>query len=463
MKEAEAIHPVQGKAGIGGWPASVLVPAVACGATIGILTSITGNLLISMIAALVVPLMMWKPFLGLMGLVLLVPLEELTTFGYSFTLVRVVGASTFICWFFQVVLRRQKIKLDLFLWVALLFLAWSCCSLFWAVDRGGGIVAVFTITQLVLLYLMSCNIIDSDEKLRAFMSYYIAGAAIAAIIAILGAYEAGFTARASVSSMQNPNRFAHALSLGLILAVFLTCTCRGYQRYLYLFSAFPLALGVLLSGSRGTWLAVLASIAVAGLITKSKKVKFVLITILIIALLFNSAIISAMPPLIADRITSIANLADRGSGRLDIWMVGLEMVRENWLTGVGIYGFPTAYNDYIFNSYDEIRDRGVMRDAHSSFLCLLAELGLLGFLLFSMFWWAAWKSIGRLPGNPEKTLGICLLVFLFFVSLTATEHKEKFFWLGWLIVNMLSFSGRRNIENRQPEDKEKSSGDLQCI
>lgn len=444
MREVKIIRRVTEKAKIDEQPISVLLLAVVCGATMGCLASFTGSLLISLVLALIIPLMIWKPFLGLMGLVLLVPFEELTTFGFSFTLVKVIGAATFICWCFQVILKRQKIKSDIFLLVALLFLAWSSCSLLWTIDMGGGIVAVFTITQLVLLYLMSCNLIDSNEKLRAVMGSYIVGAAVAAILAILGVYEADFAIRASVSSMQNPNRFAHALSVGLILAVYLTCTCRGYLRYLYLTSGFLLFLGVLLSGSRGTWLAVLASIVAAGLSTKSKIFKITLVAILIIVLSFNSVIIGVMPPLIADRISSMADLADRGSGRLDIWMVGVEMVKENWPTGVGIYGFATAYNDYIFKSYDEIRDRGVMRDAHNSFLCLLAELGLLGFLLFSMFWLVSWKSIGRLPGDPEKTLGICMLVFLFFVVFTGTEHKEKFFWIGLLFVNMLFLSRARS-------------------
>ncbi len=440
MKVVEIIRPFREKDRTGEQPMPVLLLAVTCGVIMGCLASVTGSILIAVAAALIIPLMIWKPFLGLMGLLLLIPFEELTTFGFSFTLVRVVGVATFTCWFFQVVLKGQKIKSDLFLWVSLLFLAWSSCSLLWTVDRDNGIVTVLTITQLVLLYLMSSSLIDSGEKLRAVMGIYIIGAAVAAMIATLGAYEAGFATRASVSSLQNPNHFARALSVGLILAVYLTCTCRGYQRYLYLASSFLLGWGVLLSGSRGAWLAVLASIAAAGLYTKSKIFKISLFTTLIVVLLFNNVIVSAMPPLIADRFTSFADLGDRGSGRIDIWMVGLEMVKENWPAGVGIYGFPTAYNDYILKSYDGIKDRSVMRDAHNSFLCLLAELGLLGFLLFSIFWLVSWKTISRLPVGPEKMLGICMLVNLFFVSLTGTDYKEKFFWVGLLVVNMLSLS-----------------------
>ncbi|NLI11049.1 O-antigen ligase family protein [Pelotomaculum propionicicum] len=448
MKEVEVIRPVRGRPKTGEQPISYLFSAVACGAIIGCLASATGSLLIVVVAALVVPLMIWKPFLGLTGMLLLVPFEELTKFGFSFTLVKVIGAATFIFWFFQTIFKRQKIKTDLFLWVALLFLAWSSCSLLWTVDRDNGIDAILTIIQLVLFYLMSCNLIDSDKKLRAVMGSYIIGATIAAIIAILGVYEAGFATRASVSSTQDPNHFACAISVGLILAIYLTCTCRGYQRFLYSASGFLLALGLLLSGSRGTWLAVLASIVAAGLYTKSRIFKITLFAaILIVVLLFNSVIINAMPPLIAERIVSIAVLGDRGCGRLDIWMVGLEMVKENWLTGVGIYGFPTAYNDYLLKSYNGIKDRDVMLDAHNSFLCLLAELGLLGLLLYSMFWLVSWKYTGRLPGDPEKTLGICMLVYLFFASLTGTEYKMKFFWVGLLIINKLSLF-RARLLNR---------------
>lgn len=456
MKEVEIIEPLkETKTGV--QPTSVLLLAVACGAITGCLASVTGSLLIA-IAALIIPLIIWKPFLGLICLVLLVPFEELTTFGFSFTFVRVAGAATFICWLSQVILKRQKIKTDHFFGVALLFLVWSACSLLWSVDRDKGVVAVITITQLVLLYLMSRNLIDSGEKLRVVMGSYVIGAVVAAITAILGVYEAGFATRASIAGMQDPNHFARALSVGLIFTVYLTYKCRGYQRCLYLTGSFLLVWGVLLTGSRGAWLAVLTSIAAAFLFTRSKGFKITLVTtILLVVLFFNSVIISAMPPLIADRVVSMSDLADRGCGRLDIWMVGLAMVKENWLAGVGINGFLTAYNDYIFKSHDEIMDRGVMRDAHNTFLCLLAELGMLGILLFSMFWLVSWKSIVRLPGNLEKTLGICMLVYLFFAALTGTEHKSKFFWVGLLVVNMLFLSKTRSyLLTSESDDKGES-------
>ncbi len=418
-------------------PAPVLFPAVFCGIIVGCLAALTGNLLTAMGLALTVPLIVWRPFFGLMALVLLVPIEELTTFGFSFTLLKVLGAVTFICWFFPSTLKRRKVRSDLFLWVALLFLMWSACSLLWAVDLARGIGAVLTIAQLVLLYWMSCNLIDSEENFRSFMGSFVVGAAVASLIAIFAVHEAGFAARASVSSLQDPNRFAHSLSVGLIAAAYLACVCRCNRRYLYIALVPLLALGVFLSGSRGTWMAVLAAIAAGGLFTKSKIYKIILISFLVIIIFFNSLIIGVMPSLMAERISSMTTLADRGSGRLDIWMVGTEMVKDNWLAGVGINSFPTAYNDYIFKAAAGIKDRGVMRDAHNTFLCILAELGLLGFLLFSMFWLVSWKSIIKLRGDPEKTFGVCMLVYLFFIALTGSEYTNKFFWVGLLILNLL--------------------------
>jgi len=436
-----------------------LLLAVACGAALGCLASLTGNLLITVITALSIPLILWKPFLGLIGMMFMAPFEELTTLGFSFTLVRVVGAVTFICWFFQVILKREKIKTDRFLGVALLFLAWSCCSLLWVINWDKGIAAVLTISQLVLLYLMSRNLVNSDDKLRVVLVSYVVGAVAAAIIATLGVYEAGFVTRASVSDLQDPNHFARALSVALILTVYLTCKYRSYQRYLYFISSFLLAGGVLLSGSRGAWLAVLASAAAAALYTKSKILKIALITTLMtVILLCNSVALRTMPPLITERVVSMTELADRGSGRLDIWMVGVEMVKKNWPAGVGINSFITAYNDYLLKTSDEIRDRGVMRDAHNSFLCILAELGLLGLLLFCMFWLVAWKSVSGLSGDPEKTMGVCMLVYLFFASLTGTEYMNKYFWVGLLVVNMLFVVKANKLADEQVITRKRGAG-----
>ena len=68
-----------------------------------------------------------------------------------------------------------------------------------------------------------------------------------------------------------------------------------------------------------------------------------------------------------------------GSGRLDIWTVGLTAFKHYGLVGAGFSNFPFAYTNYA----GEARNfQGSYRDPHNIYLRIGVELGLIGLVLF---------------------------------------------------------------------------------
>lgn len=67
--------------------------------------------------------------------------------------------------------------------------------------------------------------------------------------------------------------------------------------------------------------------------------------------------------------------------RLEIWRVARTVIAENWATGVGAGGYPKAHVRTAARPQFK-RIAGGARDTHSTYLNVLAEVGVVGFVLF---------------------------------------------------------------------------------
>jgi O-antigen ligase len=138
-------------------------------------------------------------------------------------------------------------------------------------------------------------------------------------------------------------------------------------------------MGIVLSLSRGGLLALVAVI-VAGLALAGRwraKLLLIVTAAVLVAVGYFLATPSAL-----QRITS----SNGGTGRTDLWRVGWRMVEARPVLGVGAGNFQDASIHYLLRpGLLERSDliAGSNRVAHNTYLTVLAELGLIGALLFA--------------------------------------------------------------------------------
>lgn len=119
-------------------------------------------------------------------------------------------------------------------------------------------------------------------------------------------------------------------------------------------------------------------------------------------------------------------LSDGGSGRVSIWENGWKLFVENPLTGIGIYNF-LGYNTSIFG------DKHYM---HNTYLEVLTESGIIGFVLFFVFWFLLFKKI-IFNVRKDKTKHfllpslISISVLLMSLSLIANVFLFLYFTVFW--------------------------------
>lgn len=144
------------------------------------------------------------------------------------------------------------------------------------------------------------------------------------------------------------------------------------------------------------------------------------------------------------RLNSLANIREEETwaGRIDLWRAAWEVFLEHPLTGVGVANFAWVSPYYSMKAASMIREDGSGAVAHNSFLSVLAETGVIGFLLFSMvqmaFFLRAFRNRNFHPLAKGLMLGL-LSYWIASLTLTWEYNKIAFFLYG----SILAFARRK--------------------
>ncbi len=264
---------------------------------------------------------------------------------------------------------------------AIVYIVWGLASLLWAIDTTLVIDRAQTLVQSAVLYVLMFNLTSSPERLQKVLGIVVAASLVLASLIILRAL---FTdvpgGRVDVRefSSYGPNTQAAYFLLGasIVMAHFSQETQLS-KKLLCLIALLIVLLAVLATGSRGAMVSLVA-ILLSSLALDRKSWQFALPTLLVgvLSLLL-------LPAMFVERVESIFTLSDRGAGRLNILLVGLQIIGAHPLLGVGWGNFGRAFDRYLRQTAGV---RGYIIPEwgpHNVFLGALGELGIIGFVLFS--------------------------------------------------------------------------------
>jgi O-antigen ligase len=216
------------------------------------------------------------------------------------------------------------------------------------------------------------------------------------------------------SIMPDSQSFAYICFIGLCIGTALTRSVFVHVRK-WLWSGIRFAaLGVILSGTRAVWVGMALPLA-AVIIAYYKKFqthlakKYLWPFIIIFALFILSPFINkglaylqvtSFKESFIDRATSIYNVNEQSNqGRLEIWKnTSLYFFKHPWGIGFGNF-IATTVETGDFDNYETASKQLNTKynlpakyvSAHSLYLQVLVETGLLGFLVFCMFWYSILK------------------------------------------------------------------------
>ncbi len=352
----------------------------------------------------------------MLAAVFVIPWEKLVLVPGVGRIGKVVGLVAGLVWFGSVVARGQIRTLRLFHVAAALFGGLSLASVAWTIAPSAAATAGITYVQLFGLVLMIWDICTTQRRVEAAMQAYVAGCFVSVVSLLLNA--AG-------GRQQLYNRFSASgfhvddigpiLVLGVPFALWLLRTWPGRWRFLnglYL----PLAVwAITLSGTRTAMIAsfpvlVFALSELGRLRGRSRRWA--------LAVLIPAAIVAAnfLPSASIARLGTAQSSIASGdlNGRVDIWASGLEAFRIRPWAGFGAGAFPAAIE--------------TGRAAHSTYLTVAVELGVVGLVLFGLMCVLVLVTVGRMPRRMRGLWAATVLVVAI-VSIALSWSTRKQTWL----------------------------------
>ncbi len=272
-----------------------------------------------------------------------------------------------------------------------------------AVNTHWAFWSTFAMAQTFVAYLGIVTFARDERRLRLVLWTWIGVHVYLALYALAhrGVGVGGF--------LGDENDLAMTLVTALPIAVFLAAAAASRRlRLLGIASALLMVVGVAATISRGGFLGLVAAILYC-LVRSPRK----LAGAVVIAALAGVLGVAAPAGYWAEMNTIVTGeqdgREDTGAGRMYEWRVGWRMFRDNPVLGVGPGNFPYRFSEYEGGESWEGRSLAG-RAAHSFYMTLLPELGIVGAATVLVMIVTGWRGLVRMrrriaAARPRRSPG----------------------------------------------------------
>ncbi|HEX8075590.1 MAG TPA: O-antigen ligase family protein, partial [Thermoleophilaceae bacterium] len=332
-----------------------------------------------------------------------------------------------------------------FSYVLALFVFLVALSLTWAEEPGEGTTPLLRYTLNLVLFLIVFTAVRTPKAFMWTVGAYVLGASVAAGYGVLNPPQdvAYYDVTRVGGTIGDPNQLAAILVGGTILAAGLAAALKQWPllRVAAVGASALCAAGIFLSLSRGGLVALAFALVAAVVVAGRWRAQALTLAAVVAAGAFCYYGFVASHDAI-DRVTSFGN----GTGRTDIWTVGWRMVKAHPVQGVGAGNFQTASIHYLLEPGAIKRDEFIVdtpKVAHNTYLQVLAELGIVGAVLFiSIILFSllcilrAARLFARLKQTSMELLSRAMLVALTGVLAADFFISEEFSKQLWLLLGL---------------------------
>ena len=383
------------------------------------------------------------------------PWEALTASGGVAVITRVTGVVAVAAALGISLVRGRVRRWHLFHLAALLFLLWAGFGLLVNLGLEEIPNKFYSFLQLFLVLLIIWEVAPDHQRLLGLLLAYVMGSYISSLDTIF-LYIKEHDALQRFAAVGDPNDLAMTLALALPMAWYLAMTHRRHWVRLICGVYVPICVvSIGLTGSRGGMLATIVALMIAPLtlVRLSAGRRAVAIFVLVI----SGALAMAYLP-----ETVIARLATTGSefegnvsigGRYKLWIAGLYAFLDKPILGYG----PGAFKPAILPQLGRLA-----QVAHNSYISVLVEEGMVGFVLYGLMLVTVWLAVRRLP-ILDRRFAKVLLATMFVAMLPLTWEDRKPVWV--ILATLLGLAqagpvprpaafqqvrGRRNVPTGPP-------------
>jgi O-antigen ligase len=225
------------------------------------------------------------------------------------------------------------------------------------------------------------------------------------------------------------------VALSIPISYCLLLQSRGMMAWVYRLQLALAGTTVILTASRGATLATVIALAIVpltfGYLSESHKVA----AVLTLALLVSTVLFFA-PRTSWERLATVPDEFTSGTlnSRTLIWSAGWEIFREHPFLGIGTNAFRFKVSKVLAQPIGQ-EGLSPAPPAHNTFLSVLVEQGVLGFVVFCTLLGFLGLSVGAMPAPLLQMWGVWSAVWVVGVSsLTWEMRKPTWFFFGLLMA-----------------------------
>lgn len=307
--------------------------------------------------------------------------------------------------------------------------------------------------------------VDSTKRLKTLVWVIIVFGFLYAFYAILqgvlspnkiyGIYERRFAA--PFGSFVNRHNFAAfmEMTLAVPLGMMFAGAVERDRRLLFITAIGLMGVALLLSGSRGGLIALLAEIFFLVILTTKTRsygqlaLKIGLSVALVAVIIAGSILIGGESSL--TRLAETSTSRDFTTDRTHIWSVTLEVIKNNFPFGAGLGAFSVAYTPY-----DSMSGLERVEQAHNDYLQVLADAGLVGLIIGAFFvFWLFRTGLENVKTENAFRRGVaigalsgCFAVLVHSIF-DFVLHTAAISLLFLTLVSLVVLSGRKNRDDEE--------------
>lgn len=289
----------------------------------------------------------------------------------------------------------------LYMAMLLVAAALSCLGAFWP---RLAFESALDLAKVALIYFAIVNLVDTELRMKWVTLALVAGGIVPAVFAVKNYLQGNFiegNRAAWVGTFGNPNDLAYSLVILMPIAFQAGATSRWMYRPLFWGIAALYFAGIFVTHSRGGLIGACAVLLVLGLRQEAMAARIFTISALVVVLIFGA--------FYWGRDDGFANLRSdfTAQQRIETIKAGLRMFADHPLFGVGLGCSVVAWS-FFAPSNLAFKDHLVI---HNTPVQALSELGILGFIPFTLLLLAAWMHVRQMARSSSYLIRTYAVAF----------------------------------------------------
>ena len=256
--------------------------------------------------------------------------------------------------------------------------------------------------KIIMVAMFTTTMLDTKQNLRIFSLVVACSLGFYGFkTGVFGILTGGGTKvlRGPGGMLKDNNDFALAMVMNIPFVFYLGLSEKDARVRKLFMALVPLTMiTVVLTHSRGGFLAMVATVSLIVWRTKRRWLGFGMGAVVAVLFVF------LMPESYKERLSTIGEYKTESSAqsRIESWGVALRMISDSPVIGVGFRQFQSAYFDYL---PEELRQSDTSYVAHNSYLQIWAETGSISFFIYMLMLASVFWTLGRLRRRATRMYG----------------------------------------------------------